>query len=473
MGRMVASDIPELADLASAKGALAKLWRARQFHDAATLAAKAMALWPEDAEFRTQYAKSLLAAGALIEAEAAAREALLLLPESEDLWIVLADALIRQERSADARESLREACFAMPESAVLHGRRGHQAMQAKDYAEAIDAYQLACDLAPEREAFHLGLLSGLWHAKRYAFGGTAAGRAVALFPESSTLRQQQASFLLAEGRAIEAADVARAAIRMDAKNAAAHWSLVDALWRQDRFGEAFRTLEGACAALPSNIFLLGELARLSIPMERRDAVILAYQRAIALPEMPPQIWRGLVRALIEHEELQEAVATARRAVLVYPHSSEFGAILAETLLLGGMPLGQVSLEIAAALGITAESIEVRYTLISGLLALGKWDAATVLLEELRAIAPDQPELLLKFGIALTGKGNFNEAIVLLLDLTDKHPENLSAWEALCDAHRQAKQIKSAVAAYRRLQVLGAPKDIMRRVQTRLFGEHSL
>jgi predicted Zn-dependent protease len=131
------------------------------------------------------------------------------------------------------------------------------------------------------------------------------------------------------------------------------------------------------------------------------------------------------------------------------------------------------LEIAAALGITAESIEVRYTLISGLLALGKWDAATVLLEELRAIAPDQPELLLKFGIALTGKGNFNEAIVLLLDLTDKHPENLSAWEALCDAHRQAKQIKPAVAAYRRLQVLGAPKDIMRRVQTRLFGEHSL
>jgi Flp pilus assembly protein TadD len=189
--------------------------------------------------------------------------------------------------------------------------------------------------------------------------------------------------------------------------------------------------------------------------------------------MPPQIWRGLIRALIEHEELQEAVATARRAVLVYPHSSEFGAILAETLLLGGMPLGQVSLEIAAALGITAESIEVRYTLISGLLALGKWDAATVLLEELRAIAPDQPELLLKFGIALTGKGNFNEAIVLLLDLTDKHPENLSAWEALCDAHRQAKQIKPAVAAYRRLQVLGAPKDIMRRVQTRLFGEHSL
>ncbi|MEY4859864.1 MAG: hypothetical protein RLZZ235_2031, partial [Pseudomonadota bacterium] len=95
MGRMVASDIPELADLASAKGALAKLWRARQFGEAAALASKAVNLWPQDAEFRTQHAQSLLAAGALIEAEVAAREALLLEPESEDLWIVLADALIR------------------------------------------------------------------------------------------------------------------------------------------------------------------------------------------------------------------------------------------------------------------------------------------------------------------------------------------------------------------------------------------
>ena len=110
----MASDIPELADLASAKCALAKLWRARQFGEAAALASKAVNLWPQDAEFRTQHAQSRLAAGALIEAEAAAREALLLEPESEDLWIVLADALIRQERSADARESLREACFAMP-----------------------------------------------------------------------------------------------------------------------------------------------------------------------------------------------------------------------------------------------------------------------------------------------------------------------------------------------------------------------
>jgi cytochrome c556 len=71
----VATGIPELEEPAQAKAALAGLWQARQFHEAAALAAKAMALWPDEAEFRAERAKSLLAAGALLEAEAAAREA--------------------------------------------------------------------------------------------------------------------------------------------------------------------------------------------------------------------------------------------------------------------------------------------------------------------------------------------------------------------------------------------------------------
>jgi hypothetical protein len=47
---------------------------------------------------------------------------------------------------------------------------------------------------------------------------------------------------------------------------------------------------------------------------------------------------------------------------------------------------------------------------------------------------------------------------------------MSAWEALCDAYREAKQIKSSVAAYRRLEALGASVETMRRVQVKLFGE---
>ena len=75
-----------------------------------------------------------------------------------------------------------------------------------------------------------------------------------------------------------------------------------------------------------------------------------------------------------------------------------------------------------------------------------------------------------FGIALTGKGAIEEAVGILATLAEKHPENTLAWEALCDAYREGKQIKLAIAAYRRLEALGASVETMRRVQVKLFGE---
>jgi hypothetical protein len=63
-----------------------------------------------------------------------------------------------------------------------------------------------------------------------------------------------------------------------------------------------------------------------------------------------------------------------------------------------------------------------------------------------------------------------DAVAILSALTEKHPDNAPAWEALCDAYREAKQIKNAIMAYRRLEALGASAGIMRRVQIKLFGE---
>jgi len=470
---MVASGIPELEEPAQAKAALTRLWQARQFHEAAALAAQAMALWPDEAEFRAERAKCLLAAGALLEAEAAAREALLAETsdaQKEEAWIVLTDALIRQERAADARQALREACFAMPGSAALQARRGHQAVQAKDYAEAIDAYQAARDLAPEREALHLGLLSGLWMAKRYALGSAAAARAVEQFPESAVLRQQQANFLLAEGRAVEAAAVAREAIKLDPGNTHSNWVLVDALWRQDRYHEGFRTLEAALERSPTDVFLLQQLVRLAPAVSREDAIPTTHRRAIELRAMPRGVWEVLIRSLIREEAYDEAAETARRAVLVHAAVSDFPALLAEIELRKGADQQAIAKDMALALGVETNALSVQIALISGLLNLERWDEATSLLETLRRDTPDEPGLLLRFGIALTGKGAVADAVAILSALVERYPDNIPALEALCDAYRVAKQIKNAIAAYRRLEVLGAPMEIMRRVQLKLFGE---
>jgi DNA-binding SARP family transcriptional activator len=74
---------------------------------------------------------------------------------------------------------------------------------------------------------------------------------------------------------------------------------------------------------------------------------------------------------------------------------------------------------------------------------------------------------------LTGRGAFREAIALLSELTEQHPAHVDAWEALCDAYRQAKEIKSAIIAYRRLEALKPPRPKMNRLRVRLFGEEGI
>lgn len=457
----------------AASAALNRLWHERRFREGAELAKRAKARFPDQPRFGVGQANFLLAAGELAAAEEAARAVLANSPPpdlAEEVWIILADSLIRQERPADARLALQEACLMLPASMPLQARRGRQAMLSQDFAEAVEALQIACELAPDREVLQNSLLSALWQTQRYAVGSKMAARAIESLPQSPGLRLHLANFLQAENKVLDAAAAAREAIALDPENTRAYWILVDTLWRQDRANESFRTLEAAVARFPTDVFLLQQLARLSGAVFREDAVPTAYRRAIALGEMPRVIWEVLVRALLKQEEYEEAADTARRAMLVHPAAPEFGALLAEILLRNDAAQEAIAEDIAAALGVEPDALPVQIALISGLLSHRKWDKATRLLETLRADAPDQPELLLAFGIALTGKGAYEDAVAILSTLAEQYPGNLHIWEALCDAHREAKQIKDAVAAYRRLEAQGAALEVMRRVQVRLFGE---
>ena len=456
-----------------ARAALNRLWHEKRFKEGAEVARRAAARFPDEPGFGVGQANFWLAAGELAAAEDAARSFLAGSPPAglaEEAWTILADTLIRQERAADARLVLQEACLALPASIPLQARRGRQAMLAQDFAEAVEALQIACELAPEREVLQNSLLSALWQTQRHAVGSKMAARAIEILPDSPGLRMHLANFLFAENRVREAQAVAQQVIALDPSNTRAHWVIVDALWRQDRYNESFRTLEAAIERFPTDIFLLQQLARLSSAASREDAVPIAYRRAISLAEMPRGIWEVLIRALINQEEFEEAADTARRAMLLYPATPEFGAFLAEILLRNGIGLEAITQDIADVLGQESRALPVQIALISGLLSQQKWDEATSLLEELRADTADQPELMLGFGIALTGKGAHDDAVAILSALAEKQPDNLQTWEALCDAHREAKHIKGAVAAYRRLEALSAPLHMMRRVQVKLFGE---
>ena len=468
------AEIPELEDLAQAKLALAQLAEARQFQEAASLAAKAAALWPDDADFRAERAKHLLAAGALLEAETAAREALnaeASEAQKEVIWIILADALIRQERAADARETLREACFALPGSVALQARRGHQAAQAGDFPEVIDAYQAARDLAPEREVLHLGLLNGLWMAKRYALGSAAAARAVEQFPESASLRQQQASFLLAEGRTADAAAAARSALTIDPSLSASYWTLVSALWAADRQNEALRELVKACERLPGDAFLLMQLGRTARILSHHELAVRGYELAVTRPDAPEIAWTGLVQTLIEIDRLPEAFAHAKRGALGRSDISGMPSLLAEVILRQGAGEESASLSLAEILGLPVEAAQIQDAIIGALMRLDRWSEALGLLESLIGQAPREPAIAVKYAQALAGTGALAKAEELLEAILASNPDFIPAWQGLCDTLRRQKRIKESLVAYRRMEALGASQTILKETRYNLFGEY--
>jgi tetratricopeptide (TPR) repeat protein len=469
MGRMVASDIPELADLASAKGALAKLWRARQFGEAAALASKAVNLWPQDAEFRTQHAQSLLAAGALIEAEAAAREALLLLPESEDLWIVLADSLIRRERKHETVDSLAEACGILPRSLALLGRLGRQAQRLGKHQQAIQAFSAAAKLEPEKEFWVLQLLNVLWAARRTDQAFMTIKEGLQRFPESAFLYCQLAKYFAHERQHLEAENAARRALEYNPEITEAHAALCSALMAQQRFGEAFSGLQAACEAFPKDPSLWLLLGRQARRRSVLDLAINAYERAVALPGAPASAWVGLVNALLAKRRHADAADQAARAVLALPANHGLSVLMAEALLRNGDAIESVRTKLAEALGAGPNSTTVSHPIMEALLTLERADEVLLFANARTDEQASSPETRLRFAKALMSKGVADQAEAELRCLVEEAPDWIPALDSLCEALRQQKKIKEALAIFRRIEALGPDRGVISDLRYRMFG----
>ncbi|MCA3273750.1 MAG: tetratricopeptide repeat protein [Roseomonas sp.] len=326
-------------------------------------------------------------------------------------------------------------------------------------------------MAPEREALHLGLLNGLWMAKRYALGSAAAARAVEQFPESAALRQQQASFLLAEGRNAEAAAAARSALTKDPSLSASYWTIVSALWAADRQNEALRELIKACEHLPGDAFLLMQLGRTARILSQHELAVRGYELAVTRPDAPEIAWTGLVQTLIELDRLPPAFEYAKKGALGRSDISEMPSLLAEVILRQGADRESASLSLADIFGLPVEAAPIQDAIIGALMRLDRWPEALGLLEGLIAQAPREPAISVKYAQALIGTGALVKAEELLEAILASNPDFIPAWQGLCDTLRRQKRIKEALVAYRRMEALGASQKFLKETRYNLFGEY--
>lgn len=463
------SALPEIQEPAQAKAALARLWRARQFDDAAAFAAKAMALWPDDADFRTQRAQNLLAAGALLEAEAAAREALLLRPETEALWIILADSLIRRERKQETLEVLTEACGILPGSLALWGRLGRQAQRLGAHQQAIQAFTTAAQLEPEKEFWPLQLLNALWAARRIDQAHKVTLAALDRFPQSPALHCQLAKYFAHERQHRDAENAARRALEHDPQMTEAHAALFNALLAQEQFGAAFRGLQAACEAFPNNASLWLLLARAAMRRSVLDLAITAYENAVALPGPQASAWAGLVKALLAKRRYGDAAEQAARGLLALPANHGLAVLMAEALLRNEEAVETVKVKLAEVLGLDPNSIGVSHPIMDALLKLERADEVLPLANTRHDGEASSLETRLSFAKALLTMGAADRAEAELRNLMEEAPEWLPGLDALCDALRQQKKIKEALALFRRIEALEPDQALLRGLRYRMFG----
>jgi predicted Zn-dependent protease len=291
------------------------------------------------------------------------------------------------------------------------------------------------------------------------------------FPESAALRQQQASFLLAEGRNREATAAARSALEKDPSLSSSYWTLVSALWAEDRHNEALRELVKACERLPGDAFLLMQLGRTARILTQHELAVRGYELAITRPDAPEIAWTGLVQTLIELDRLPEAFEYAKRGALSRADISQMPSLLAEVMLKQDNDVESTSALLAEIFGLPFSAPPIQDAIIGALMRLDRWSEALGLLGGLIAESPREPAIVVKYAQALTGTGALAQAEELLSSVLSSNPDFIPAWQGLCDTLRLQKRIKESLVAYRRMEALGAQPKILQETRYKLFGEY--
>ena len=125
-----------------------------RWRDTLTLFAHALAVTPDNAVSRVQYANALQDAGRIDEAIGHYRAALALAASDLDAQVALGNALLKQGRLAEATPLLQAAVAAHPESELAQMGLGNARLEAGDLDGALAAFVRAVELAPALAPAH-------------------------------------------------------------------------------------------------------------------------------------------------------------------------------------------------------------------------------------------------------------------------------------------------------------------------------
>ncbi len=226
-----------------------------------------------------------------------------------------ADTHLKAGEYRQSREAALAGLAAAPEDVellLLAGRAGVE-LDAEDATEQL---RRATELAPEHaDAWHY-LGEALATEGRMDEAGDAFRRAVELNPADQVALSHLGHTSAATGREEEAVDyLSQAAQSMRGASTAAI-SLVDMYRTLGHYDQALAQAQRIAEAEPEDLIAALDVAELSLEVGQLDEAVAAFQRLRELDDVPGHEaypLRGIVKAEIQREDWQRALALAREA----------------------------------------------------------------------------------------------------------------------------------------------------------------
>jgi predicted Zn-dependent protease len=107
--------------------------------------------------------------------------------------------------------------------------------------------------------------------------------------------------------------------------------------------------------------------------------------------------------------------------------------------------------------------------MDALLKLERGDEALVLASASDNGQASNPETRLRFAKALISMMASDKAEAELRCIAEEAPDWIPGLDALCEALRQQKKIKEALAVFRRIEDLNPDQSVLREIRYRMFG----
>jgi len=226
-----------------------------------------------------------------------------------------ADAHLQAGEYRESREAALAGLAAAPQDVellLLAGRAGVEL----DSDDATEQLRRATELAPEHaDAWHY-LGEALATEGRMDEASDAFRRAVELNPADQVALSHLGHTSAATGRQEEAVGYLSQAAQSFRGASTAAISLVDMYRTLGQYEEALAQAQRIAEAEPEDLMAALDIAELSLLVDRIDEAVAAFQRIRELDDVPGHEaypLHGMIKAEIQREEFQRALALAREA----------------------------------------------------------------------------------------------------------------------------------------------------------------